>query len=70
HLLTLIAGDLMRQKATWLRISLAALLLALLLTAGVGVFALVKMPLKTLIECATSAEGCAELITVESIVSS
>ncbi len=70
HLLTLIAGDLMRQKATWLRISLAALLLALLLTAGVGVFALVKMPLKTLIECAISAEGCAELITVESIVSS
>lgn len=44
HLLTLITGDLMRDRFTWLRISLFVLLMMLLLLAGLGALSLWYIP--------------------------
>ncbi len=65
HLLTLIAGDLMRGQAKWLRVSLFALLLAMLILAAVGVLALSKIPPQLLLACSTKSVECSESVWIE-----
>lgn len=71
HLLSLIAGDLLRGRGRWLKLALSGLLIALLLLAGVGGFALVKVPLGKLLGCsAADAPSCSRLVQREVVDSS
>lgn len=48
HLLTLIAGDLMRERTWWTKVEIAAALIVLFTLAPVGALALWKVSPKTL----------------------